>query len=159
MHKDKEPTSEKSVADITKPTTLIATDACILKLEDIIKNPELLEACNSSFNTGDYKTAVLTAFRVLEAKVSTAAQLSGKDFGTVLMAKAFSPSIGKLELGPDATVEEQDGVHNLFNGAIALFGNPESHLSMDYSDRLKIIQIIAFVELLLEILSKTQLIP
>ena len=155
LHKEQEVTT--TLAANAKLSVVM--ESCVIKLDDVVKNPDLLEACNSSFNSGDYKTAVLNAFRFLEAKVNAAAQLSGKDFGTVLMAKAFSPSIGKLEFGPDATVEEQDGVHNLFNGAIALFGNSESHLSIDYSDKLKAIQIIAFVELLLEILSKTQLIP
>jgi uncharacterized protein (TIGR02391 family) len=144
-----------------KTQTVAHTESavCTLKLEDAVTNPDLLEACQSSFNEGDYKTAILKAFRFLETKVSVAAKLTSHDVGTVLMAKAFSPSIGKLALTPDATIEEEDGVYNLFSGAIALFGNPDSHLSIDYGDRLKAIGIIAFSEILLDILSKAQLKP
>jgi hypothetical protein len=54
---------------------------------------------------------------------------------------------------------EQEGAYNLFKGAIALFKNPSSHRTVNYDDRLAVIQIIAFAELLLRIISTAQLRP
>jgi hypothetical protein len=142
-------------AETPKPQT--ATEpARELKLEEIVTNPELLETCQQIFNSYDYKTAIASSLRLLETKTAAAAQLGGKDFGTVLMAKAFSPFMGKLTVAPDAGIEVQDGILNLFGGAAIVFGKLDN-IPIDYNDRRQALKIIAFIELLMDILSKAQL--
>ena len=51
-------------------------DVPVLKLDDIVKNTDLLDASLTSFNKGDFEVAVLGAFGVLESKMSETAQLS-----------------------------------------------------------------------------------
>jgi hypothetical protein len=128
-----------------------------LQIKDVITNPELLDICRQDFNGGDYKTAVLFSFRLLETKTDAAAQLGGKDLGTVLMAKAFSPFMGKLSIAPEAGIEVQDGVLNLFGGAVAVFAHKQTELPLNLDDRRVALKVIVFVELLLDILSKAQL--
>jgi hypothetical protein len=72
------------------------------------------------------------------------------------MAKAFSPFVGKLTVAPNATIEVQDGILNLFGGAVAVFGNPESDMPIDYDDGQVAVGIIMFVELLLEVLAQAK---
>ena len=73
------------------------------------------------------------------------------------MNKAFNPTSGKLVVPTCAVSAEQEGVQSLFRGAISFFKNPSSHRTVDYNDRQVAIQIIAFAELLLDILSKAEL--
>lgn len=134
-------------------------DVYALRLEEVIKNPELLAVVQSSFNEDDYEIAIFRAFRLVEEKVRATAHLDAKDIGTDLMTKAFSPTSGKLTIPMCAVTAEQDGVHQLFRGAIALFKNPSSHRTVDYSNRQVVIQTIAFAELLLDILSTATLKP
>lgn len=134
-------------------------DVYALRLEEVIKNPELLGACLSNFNEDDYETAILKAFRLVEIKVRQTAQLNPNDVGTDLMTKAFSTSTGKLAVKICATTAEKEGVHSLFRGAIALYRNPVAHRSMSYNDRIEAIQTIAFAELLLGILANSTLKP
>jgi len=55
-----------------------------------------------------------------------------------------------------ACMHEQEGVYNLFKGAIAFFKNPSSHRTINYDNKLVAIEIIALAELLLQILSTAQ---
>jgi hypothetical protein len=50
----------------------------------------------------------------------------------------------------------QDGILNLFGGAVAVFGNPESDMPIDYDDGQVAVGIIMFVELLLEVLAQAK---
>ena len=97
------------------------------------------------------------AYRFVEEKVREKAQLEAKDIGLDLMNKAFKPSSGKLIVTTCAVPAEQEGVQSLFRGAISFFKNPSSHRTVDYKDRQIAIQVIAFAELLSDILSKTEL--
>jgi uncharacterized protein (TIGR02391 family) len=134
-------------------------DVYALRLEEVIKNPELLGACLSSFNEDDYETAILKAFRLVEIKVRQTAQLDPSDVGIVLMTKTFNTSNGKLTVKTCATTAEEEGVHSLFRGAIALYRNPVAHRSISYNDRIEAIQTLAFAELLLGILGNSTLKP
>jgi uncharacterized protein (TIGR02391 family) len=73
------------------------------------------------------------------------------------MNKAFNPKSGKLVVPTCAVAAEQEGVQSLFRGAISFFKNPSSHRTVDYNDRHIAVQVIAFAELLLDILSQTKL--
>ena len=132
-------------------------DAYALRLEEVLKNQNLLGVCLSAFNEGDYETAIFKVYRFVEEKVREKAQLDARDIGVDLMSKAFNSSSGKLVVPTCAVTAEQEGVHSLFRGAISFFKNPSSHRTVDYNDRQVAIQIIAFAELLLDILSKAEL--
>jgi uncharacterized protein (TIGR02391 family) len=132
-------------------------DVYALRLEEVLKNPDLVDVCLSTFNEGDFETAIFKAYRFVEEKVREKAQLGAEDIGVTLMNKAFNPKSGKLVVPICAVTAEQEGVHSLFRGAISFFKNPSSHRTVDYNDRQVAIQIIAFAELLLDILSKTEL--
>ncbi len=132
-------------------------DIFALRLEEVLKNPELLFRCLGPFNDQDYELAVFKAFRFVEESVRTKAALSESDIGVSLMSKAFSPNRGKLIIPACASSAEQEGVHSLFRGAIAFFKNPSSHRTVNYENRLVAIQAIVVAELLLGILSTAQL--
>jgi uncharacterized protein (TIGR02391 family) len=132
-------------------------DAYALRLEEVLKNQDLLNVCLDVFNEGDYETAIFKAYRFVEEKVREKAQLEARDIGIDLMNKAFKPSNGKLIVTTCAVPAEQEGVQSLFRGAISFFKNPLSHRTVDYNDRQVARQVIAFAELLLDILSKTEL--
>jgi len=132
-------------------------DVYALRLEEVLKNQDLLDVCLSAFNEDDYETAIFKAYRFVEEKVREKAQLGAEDVGTKLMNKAFNITKGKLAIPTCAVTAEQEGVQSLFRGAISFFKNPSSHRTVDYNDRQVAIQIIAFAELLLDILSKTDL--
>ena len=132
-------------------------DIYALRLEEVIKNQDLLFQCLGPFNDGDYEHAVFKAFKFVEEAVRTIAGLSAADIGVDLMSKAFSPSGGRLIIPACALSAEQEGVHSLFRGAIAFFKNPSSHRTVNYENRLVAIQTIVVAELLLSILSTAQL--
>jgi uncharacterized protein (TIGR02391 family) len=132
-------------------------DAYALRLEQLLKNAELLTICLDTFNEGDFEIAIFKAFRFVEEKVREVAHLDARDVGTDLMNKAFSPTTGKLTVVTCAVPAEQEGVQSLFRGAISFFKNPSSHRTIDYNDRLNAIKTIVFAELLFDILSKAKL--
>jgi uncharacterized protein (TIGR02391 family) len=88
-----------------------------------------------AFLRGEYDTAVFQAFREVEIAVRGAGSFRAEDYGSDLMRDAFRP-VNRPEKpvakpGPltDTTlpVAEQEGMANLFAGAIALYKNPQSH--------------------------------
>jgi hypothetical protein len=44
-------------------------DVCALRLEEVLKNQDLLDVCLSVFNEDDYETAIFKAYRFVEEKV------------------------------------------------------------------------------------------
>ena len=88
-----------------------------------------------SFLRGEYDTAVFQAFREVEISVRTAGGFRAENYGVDLMRDAFRPvnrpekSVVKPGSLTDTTlpVSEQEGMANLFAGAIALYKNPQSH--------------------------------
>lgn len=127
-----------------------------LRLEEVLKNQELLFRCLGPFNDQDYELAVFKAFKFVEESVRAKAELSESDIGVGLMSKAFSSNRGKLIIPACVSSAEQEGIHSLFRGAIAFFKNPSSHRTVNYENRLVAIQAIVVAELLLGILSTAQ---
>jgi uncharacterized protein (TIGR02391 family) len=128
-----------------------------LRLEEVVKNEELLFRCLGPFNDGDYEHAVFKAFKLVEETVRKKAGLSEADMGVDLMSKALNPSSGKLIIPTCLLPAEQEGVHSLFRGAIAFLKNPSSHRTVNYENRLVAIQTIVLAELLLSVLSTAKL--
>jgi uncharacterized protein (TIGR02391 family) len=83
---------------------------------------------------GEYDTAVFQAFREVEVAVRAAGKYPSEAVGTKLMRDAFrpaDPSNPNVKSGPltdvALPVAEQEGMSNLFAGAISLYKNPQSH--------------------------------
>lgn len=132
-------------------------DIFALRLEEVLKNQELLFKCLGPFNDQDYELAVFKAFKFVEESVRAKAGLTESDIGVNLISKAFSPNKGKLVIPACVSPAELEGVHSLFRGAIAFFKNPSSHRTVNYENRLVAIQAIVVAELLLNILSTAKL--
>jgi len=124
-----------------------------LRLEEIIDDTELLHKCINAFNNSDYEIAIFSAYKFVEEKVRTISGASSGDIGVNLMTYALHPKRGSLAINTCKLPAEQEGVYNLFKGAIAFFKNPSSHRTVNYEDRKIAIQTIAFADLLLKILS------
>ena len=128
-----------------------------LRLEDVVKDQELLERTGDIFDLERYEESVFAAFKLVEEKVRAKASLGPLDIGTDLMSKALNPNTGKLLMPKAVLPAEQEAVHALFRGAIGLFKNPSSHRTVNYDDRLTAIKTIALAELLLKMLQDAQL--
>ena len=82
---------------------------------------------------GELDVAVLIAFRTVEEAVRAAGKFSDKDIGVTLMRDAFKPGSGPLadRAQPHG---EQDGLMQLFAGAMASYKNPHSHRTVNLTD-------------------------
>jgi len=127
-----------------------------LRLEEVVKDTNLLSRCLDAFNDGRYEEAIFSAYKLVEETVRYKADLSVADIGVNLMSKALNPNTGKLTIPSCKLSAEKEGVHSLFRGSIAFFKNPSSHRTVNYENRLTAIKIIAFAELLLNIISTAQ---
>lgn len=127
-----------------------------LQLEQVITNPTLIGKCLDSFKDDRYEEAIFSAYKLVEEEVRNKAGLDADDIGVTLMTKALHPDTGRLVIPSCKVPSEQEGVYNLFKGAIAFFKNPISHRTVDYNDRLMAIEIISLADLLLQILSKAK---
>ena len=74
---------------------------------------------------GDLDIAVFRAFREVEIAVREAGNYPDTEIGIPLMRRAFGPG-GPLH-DPALVPGENDGVQNLFAGAIGIYKNPGSH--------------------------------
>jgi len=117
-----------------------------------------------AFLRGECDTAVFQAFREIEVAVRTAGSFSADDYGTDLMRKAFRP-VNRPEKqtvspGPltdtSLPVAEQEGMRDLFVGAIALFKNPSSHRIVR-PDRAEAAEVIIFASHLLRMVDRLEL--
>ena len=131
-------------------------DVFALRLEEVIRNKELLNRCIESFNNAEYEQAVFNSFKLVEESVRLKAGLNASDFGVTLMDKALNPNNGRLVFPTCSMIAEQSGIHGLFRGAIAFLKNPISHRTVNYEDRLVAIQAIVLADFLLHILSTSK---
>ena len=127
-----------------------------LRLEEVVSDQQLLQKCLNPFNDGDYETAIFAAFKHVEERVRVASRADVSEIGVPLMTFALHPQNGKLIIPKCKLTAEQEGVYNLFKGAIQFFKNPSSHRTVDYEKKVETIKIIAFADLLLKILSSAQ---
>lgn len=121
---------------------------------------ELVEHCLSKYSRGEYADAASKALKILENRVKEAANDEIEYSSTAnLMQAAFSPPDGPLQMGEQAG--EQKGVMFLYSGAIQALRNPLAHRVVDPEkdrflddlDQQDAHDIIAFVNLLLSLLS------
>lgn len=112
-----------------------------------------------AFLRGEYDTAVFQAFREIEVAVRRAGGFPDDLVGTQLMRDAFrsdakSPAVPRGPL-TDAKLPraEQDGMSNLFAGAIALYKNPQSHRNVP-TEAIDAAEVIVFASHLLRIVDR-----
>jgi uncharacterized protein (TIGR02391 family) len=130
-----------------------------VQLQEIIKNGKIISTCQDDFDSGKYEKAIFSAYKLVEEEVRVKAGLSESDYGVSLITKALHPDKGVLSIPQCKLVNEQEAVYNLFKGALGFFKNPSSHRTVNYNEPLITIEILAFAELLLKILSTAQVKP
>jgi uncharacterized protein (TIGR02391 family) len=92
-------------------------------------HPKIVDKVYSAFLRGDYDVAVFEAFKEVEIAVRAAAGFTATDIGVGLMRRAFAVPTGPLT-DPTLVTAEQQGMSDLFAGAIGLCKNPQSHRSV-----------------------------
>jgi uncharacterized protein (TIGR02391 family) len=109
---------------------------------------ELRGAAYPMFLRGQYESAVLESYRLLEIRVREACHSKDPSFnkatiGRELMARAFDEQTGLLA---DKTepVAERESLKLLFMGAIGRFKNPASHCHVPFEDSVEAAQLISF---------------
>jgi uncharacterized protein (TIGR02391 family) len=95
-----------------------------VQLQEVVRNQELLSGCLDSFDVGKYDTAIFSAFRLVEEKLRTKAELDENHLGVNLVTEALHPEKGLLFIPQCKVKSEKEGIYNLFKGAIAFFKNP-----------------------------------
>jgi len=112
-----------------------------------------------AFLRGEYDTAVFQAFREIEVGVRRAGGFADDLVGTKLMRDAFRPESKNPTAPPGPLtdlalpVSEQDGMSNLFAGAISLYKNPQSHRNVP-TVAIDAAEVIVFASHLLRIIDR-----
>jgi uncharacterized protein (TIGR02391 family) len=97
-------------------------------------HPQLLGKVLPIFVRGDYDTAIFQAFKEVEVAVRKAGDFKRDAYGPEMMRAAFMPETGKLT-DKAAAKKEQEGMRDLFAGAIAAYKGPGGHRHIEISDR------------------------
>jgi uncharacterized protein (TIGR02391 family) len=117
-------------------------------------HPLIADRVYPAFLRGEYDTAVFQAFREVEIAVRDGGKFQADAVGVKLMRDAFRPAQGTNPPGPltDATlpIAEQEGMMNLFAGAIGLYKNPQSHRNVP-TDAIDAAEVITFASHLLRL--------
>jgi uncharacterized protein (TIGR02391 family) len=122
-------------------------------------HPLIASKVYSAFLRGEYDTAVFQAFREIEVAVRRAGEFPDDLVGTKLMREAFRADSKNpaAPVGPltDATVPaaEQEGMSNLFTGAIAMYKNPQSHRNVP-TEAIEAAEVIVFDSHLLRMVDR-----
>jgi len=118
-------------------------------------HPSIAEKVYPAFLRGEYDTAIFQAFREVEVAVRDVGKYPPDTVGVRLMREAFRPAQGTSVPGPltDAglPVAEQEGMMNLFAGAIGLYKNPQSHRNVP-ADAMDAAEVIIFASHLLRLI-------
>lgn len=113
-------------------------------------HPKVIKKSFSLLENGEFESAVLQAFKIIETKIREKIDADAKDIGVKLIRKAFNPENGKLA-DLELPKAEREAFANYIAGAFGYYKNPCSHrdVEMDFisafdrivvaSDLLKII--------------------
>jgi uncharacterized protein (TIGR02391 family) len=117
-------------------------------------HPVIADRVYPAFLRGEYDTAVFQAFREVEVAVRDGGKFQADTVGVKLMRDAFRPAQGTNPPGPltdtALPVAEQEGMMNLFAGAIGLYKNPQSHRNVP-TDPMDAAEVIIFASHLLRL--------
>lgn len=106
------------------------------------------------FLLGEYELAAFAAMKQVEVRVRELGGFADADIGRNLMRAAFKPGEGPLR-NPAAESGEQQGMSDLFAGAIGVFKNPTSHRVVTFDDPAEAAEVIGLASLLLRILDRS----
>lgn len=148
--------TKKAIAQTKKPIEEMRISS--VGISDLEVNPLLLHRVSNAYRSGDYEDVVFKATKYLEEKVRAKAGLAPSDIGTKLMDKAFGPNNRKLNCTLCVDESERSGLHFLYRGTVGFFKNPSSHRTVKYDDPNKVLQILGYINVLLDILNQCQLI-
>jgi uncharacterized protein (TIGR02391 family) len=119
-------------------------------------HPAIADKVYPAFLRGEYDTAVFQAFREVEIAVRVGGAYPQETVGVKLMREAFRPTQGSNS-GPltdkSLPVAEQEGMMNLFAGAIGLYKNPQSHRNVP-TEPVDAAEVIMFAGHLLRIIDR-----
>lgn len=125
-----------------------------IDIDQLITRSDLRGLVHDDYLVSDYETAIFKAFRRLEELVRSKAQQPPEVIGAGLMSRAFNPNQGVLRHPNAQTTAEQEGFHLLLRGAIMWFKNPSSHRTVGYADPEEAAQVLAFANLLLDLVDQ-----
>ena len=122
------------------------------KLGNVDLHP-LIESVRTQFLLGEYELAAFAAMKQVEVRVRELGGYDDADIGQRMMRDAFKPGEGPLH---DANAEsgEQQGLSDLFAGAIGVFKNPTSHRVVTFADPGEAAEGIGLASLLLRNLDR-----
>lgn len=117
-------------------------------------HPTIVAEALPHFDRGpaDYDTAVFTAFKAIEVAVRAAAHEDASVVGVPLMNRSLGPT-GAL-CDPAAERGEQEGMRNLFAGAMGVYKNPPSHRNVGLDDARRVFHALCLASELLFIVDE-----
>ena len=125
-----------------------------IDIDQLLNREDLREKVRDEYLSEDYDIAIFKAFKLLEETVRNKAGQPSDVLGADLMSKAFNTRSGILK-HPDAqTNAENDAFQILMRGAIMWFKNPSSHRTVGYDDTEEVAHILAFANLLLNMVDQ-----
>jgi len=120
-------------------------------------HPSIEDRVYPAFLRGEYDTAVFQAFREVEVAVRDGGKFPADAVGVKLMRDAFRSAQGTTPPGPltdtALPIAEQEGMMNLFAGAIGLYKNPQTHRNVP-TDPMDGAEVIIFASHLLRLIDK-----
>jgi len=115
-----------------------------------LQHPDLRSDAVPEYVDGHYQSSVRTAFRVLEERIREEGGFPQDSVGMGMVQDAFSTDDGPLTF---AEVEaEKRGWMYLYAGGFGALRNPPSHRNEDSIDQHRAMQILHYVDMLLEVL-------
>ena len=103
------------------------------KFPKSLLHPRIADKVWNTMMRGDLSGAVFDAFLAVEEEVRSAGGFKPTDIGVQLMRDAFKKGTGPLT-DTSAPPGQQDGITNLFKGAIGTFRNPSAHTTVVFAD-------------------------
>ncbi|MEA3189286.1 MAG: hypothetical protein QOD99_3116 [Chthoniobacter sp.] len=140
-----------------KIATTESVDAAVASLSFDALHPKIVSRCNALLSAGNLEDAVFAAFRTIEEEVRLRSGCEPTDLGVNLISKAMNPKSPLLRFR--SVDSEQESVHSLFRGAIGAFKNPLSHRSVDYPEQVRVLELLAFASLLMQMLDAADATP
>ena len=117
-----------------------------------IEHPDLRSDAVPEYVDGHYQSSVRTAFRVLEERIREEGEFSQDTVGMDLAQNAFSTDDGPLTFA-DVGAEKRGWMY-LYAGGFGALRNPPSHRDEDSIDQQRAMQILHYVDMLLDVLEE-----
>ncbi len=116
----------------------------------LLTNEILLHKVRDDFIAGEYETAIIKAFKMVEEGVRKKAGLGPNDHGRDLLTKAFNSKNAILKHPEAKTPAEAESLFFLMVGGYGWYRNPASHRTVQYANDQQAAQILGFANLLLD---------